>query len=99
MSDAYVEETDKKEGGDKRRLAVLWRLVPLISPHKGRFFLALVTLFAASGITLIYPWAAREAIDVGMGGRTVDDLDPRLETAAVEHLVKVDRRVRRARRK
>ncbi len=75
MSDPYVEETDKKQGGDKRRLAVLWRLVPLISPHKGRFFLALVTLFAASGITLIYPWAAREAVDVGMGGRTVEDLD------------------------
>nr|MBA3454703.1 ABC transporter [Deltaproteobacteria bacterium] len=76
MSDAYVEQPDPKgERGDKRRLAVLWRLLPLISPHRGRFFLALVTLFAASGITLIYPWAAREAVDVGMGGRTVEDLD------------------------
>ncbi len=76
MSEPYVEEPDPKgERGDRRRLAVLWRLLPLIRPHKGRFFLALATLFAASGITLIYPWAAREAIDVGMGGRTVDDLD------------------------
>jgi len=76
VSEPYVEAPDPKgERGDKRRLAVLWRLLPLISPHKGRFFLALATLFAASGITLIYPWAAREAVDVGMGGRTVDDLD------------------------
>ncbi len=32
-------------------------------------------------------------------GGTADDLDPRLETAAVQHLLEVDRRVRRARRK
>ncbi len=54
---------------------MLWRLVPLIRPHKARFFLAVATLFAASGITLIYPWAAREAVDVGMGQTTSHDLD------------------------
>lgn len=78
MSGAYTEPAepeDKQSRGDRRRLAVLWRLVPLLRPHKGRFILAVATLFAASGITLIYPWAARQAVDVGMGQTTTYDLD------------------------
>ena len=76
MSGPYTEaKPDEERPKDRRRLAVLWRLVPLVRPHKARFFLALATLFAASGITLIYPWAAREAVDVGMGKATTYDLD------------------------
>ncbi|MEP6862868.1 MAG: ABC transporter transmembrane domain-containing protein [Deltaproteobacteria bacterium] len=60
---------------DKRRLAVLWRLTALVKPHRGRFVLAVVTLFAASGITLAYPQAARYAIDVGMHSKDTHDLD------------------------
>ena len=70
-----ADQADKQDRGDRRRLAVLWRLAPLLRPHRGRFILAVVTLFAASGITLIYPWAARQAVDVGMGGTTSHDLD------------------------
>ncbi len=74
---AYVDGQKDDDGvpRDRRRLGVLWRLAPLLRPHRGRFLLAVVTLFAASAITLVYPWAAREAVDVGMGGRTTDDLD------------------------
>jgi ABC transporter fused permease/ATP-binding protein len=68
-------EAEGERPRDRRRLAVLWRLLPLIRPHRARFLLALVTLCAASGITLVYPWAARQAVDVGMGGRTTHDLD------------------------
>jgi ABC transporter fused permease/ATP-binding protein len=78
VAEAYTEEIppqEKEERGDRRRLAVLWRLVPLLRPHRARFVLAVATLFAASGITLIYPWAARQAVDVGMGGTTSHDLD------------------------
>lgn len=79
MADPYVEHPEDKDGGDgrvdRRRLAVLWRLVPLLRPHRGRFVLAVATLFAASGITLIYPWAARVAVDTGMGSTTSHDLD------------------------
>lgn len=79
MSAPYTEaeapDVSKQERGDRRRLAVLWRLVPLLRPHRGRFFLAVCTLFAASGITLVYPWAARQAVDVGMGQTTSHDLD------------------------
>jgi ATP-binding cassette subfamily B protein len=76
VSDPYVEDPDPHaERGDRRRLAVLWRLLPLMRPHKGRFLLALATLLAGSGITLVYPWAARAAVDVGMSGQTTGDLD------------------------
>ncbi len=60
---------------DKRRLAVLWRLTVLMRPYRGRFVLAVVMLLAASGITLVYPQAAKFAVDVGMGSRTTDELD------------------------
>lgn len=78
VSDAYREDGERGEAGvprDHRRLAVMWRLLPLIRPHRARFALALVALFAASGINLVYPWAARVAVDVGMGARTTSDLD------------------------
>lgn len=63
------------ERGDRRRLAVLWRLLPLIRPHLVRFVLAILALFAASSIMLVYPWAARYAVDVGMGATDTTDLD------------------------
>ncbi|MBL9015878.1 MAG: ATP-binding cassette domain-containing protein [Myxococcales bacterium] len=76
MSGPYTEASpDEDRPKDRRRLSVLWRLAPLLRPHKWRFILAVSTLFAASGITLIYPWAAREAVDVGMGQATTYDLD------------------------
>jgi ABC transporter fused permease/ATP-binding protein len=74
---AYVDPPDG-EGDrprDRRRLAVLWRLLPLLRPHRARFALALAALCAASAVTLVYPWAARQAIDVGMSGQTTHELD------------------------
>jgi ABC transporter fused permease/ATP-binding protein len=59
----------------RRRLDVLWRLVPLIRPHTGRFALAVVTLFAAAGITLLYPLAAAMAVAAGSGAVDAYDLD------------------------
>ncbi|MDX2092548.1 MAG: ABC transporter transmembrane domain-containing protein [Kofleriaceae bacterium] len=69
------ERGERIPGADRRRLAVLWRLLPLLRPHRARFALALATLFAASGISLVYPWAARLAVDVGMAGTTPAELD------------------------
>jgi ABC transporter fused permease/ATP-binding protein len=73
----YIDspETDGDRPRDRRRLAVLWRLLPLLRPHRARFGLAFAALCAASGVTLVYPWAAKQAVDVGMGGKTTDDLD------------------------
>jgi len=54
---------------------VLWRLLPLLRPHRLRFLLALGALCGASLINLVYPWAARQVVDVGMAKRTTGDLD------------------------
>jgi ABC transporter fused permease/ATP-binding protein len=67
------EGTDRPR--DRRRLAVLWRLTVLMRPYRGRFVFAVVMLLAASGLTLVYPQAARYAVDVGMGSKTTEDLD------------------------
>ncbi|MBA3541738.1 MAG: ATP-binding cassette domain-containing protein [Deltaproteobacteria bacterium] len=76
-SDPYVNtaESDRDTPSDRRRLAVLYRLLPLIRPHRGRFVLAVLTLFGASAVSLIYPLAGKYAVDVGMGGKTTSDLD------------------------
>jgi ABC transporter fused permease/ATP-binding protein len=73
----YVDppEAEGERPRDRRKLAVLWRLLPLIRPHRARFALAVAALLAASCVTLVYPWAARQAVDVGMGSQTTHDLD------------------------
>jgi ABC transporter fused permease/ATP-binding protein len=73
----YLDGTKEKDDAprDRRRLDVLWRLLPLVRPHFGRFLLAVFCLLAASGTTLIYPYAAKYAVDVGMGAATTHDLD------------------------
>lgn len=77
VSAPYVDpvKPDEDRPRDRRKLGVLWRLTPLLRPHRARFVLAIASLFAASGIMLVYPMAAREAVDVGMGNKTTDDLD------------------------
>ncbi len=70
----YVDGT-KDEPPRERRVGVLRRLLPLVRPHRARLIFAIACLFAASGTMLIYPWAARYAVDVGMGSTTSDDLD------------------------
>jgi ABC transporter fused permease/ATP-binding protein len=77
VSAPYVDpvKPDEDRPRDRRRLGVLWRLTPLLRPHRARFVLAIASLFAASAIMLVYPMAAREAVDVGMGNKTTDDLD------------------------
>ncbi|HEX4417491.1 MAG TPA: ABC transporter transmembrane domain-containing protein [Kofleriaceae bacterium] len=77
MAAPYVDpvEGEGEPARDRRRLAVLWRLLPLLRPHRRRFVLACVALCAASGVTLIYPWAASKVVDVGMAGTSTGSLD------------------------
>jgi ABC transporter fused permease/ATP-binding protein len=78
---AYTEADDDNPANSanparrKRDLSVLFRLRSLMAPYRWRFVLAVSTLFAASGISLVYPQAARYAIDVGMGARSTSKLD------------------------
>jgi ABC transporter fused permease/ATP-binding protein len=68
-------EADGDRPRDRRRLAVLWRLLPLIRPHRARFALAVVTLCGASAINLVYPWAMRLVIDGALTHRDLDELN------------------------
>ena len=45
---------------------MLARLIPMLRPHLGRFTLATLMLLIGSSLTLVYPQAAREAIDAGI---------------------------------
>ncbi|MBA2542950.1 MAG: ATP-binding cassette domain-containing protein [Deltaproteobacteria bacterium] len=74
MAGPYVDGT-KDDPPRERRLGVLRRLIPLVKPHRARLIFAIFCLFAASATMLVYPWAARYAVDVGMGSATPDDLD------------------------
>jgi len=73
----YVDsaEAERDRPRDRRRLAVLWRLLPLLRPHRVRFALAMVALCAASAINLVYPWAARQVVDIALTRPTTGALD------------------------
>ena len=63
------------DDGKSRDVGVLRRLLGLLAPHKARFVLAAATLLAASGISLVYPWAAKHAVDAGLGDASPSELD------------------------
>ena len=77
MSAPYVDPPDEQgdRPRDKRKLAVLWRLTVLMRPYRGRFFFAVFMLLGASGLTLVYPMAAKYAVDIGMKKQTTHTLD------------------------
>ena len=68
---------DKPKGRDAqlRRLGNLWRLIALIRPHRVRFYIATVALLLGSSLSLVYPQAARYAIDTGMAEGAANKLD------------------------
>jgi ABC transporter fused permease/ATP-binding protein len=74
-----LDDADSKP----RRLGVLWRLVDLIRPHRARFWIATVALFLGSGMALIYPQAARFAIDEGIRGGDSGALNQVLTVLAI----------------
>ena len=67
--------SDLPDEGKSRNIGVLRRLIGLVRPHVGRFALAVATLLAASGLSLVYPMAAKYAIDVGMSSKSSVELD------------------------
>ncbi len=55
---------ESSKGG--KELSVPLRLVRLVRPYRGRFYLASIFLLLGSGVSLAYPQVARYAIDAGM---------------------------------
>jgi ABC transporter fused permease/ATP-binding protein len=72
MSDTPADPAPPADDAEasSRKLGVLWRLVALLRPHRGRFVLAITTLLAASALSLAYPQAASYAVDGLKGGST-----------------------------
>src|SRR5688500_7356691 len=68
-------EPDEQADGKRRKLGILWRVVDLVRPHKGRFVLAMFALVTASSLQLVYPQAAKYAVDVGVGNTDPHELD------------------------
>ncbi len=68
-------DLDAEEPRNRKRLAVLWRLTALLEPHGGRFAVAVLALMSASLLSLVYPWAAKEAVDAGISGGSTARLD------------------------
>jgi ABC transporter fused permease/ATP-binding protein len=77
VSAPYVDPADEQgdRPRDRRKLAVLWRLTVLMRPYRARFFFAVLMLFGASALTLVYPMAAKFAVDIGMKKQTTATLD------------------------
>jgi ABC transporter fused permease/ATP-binding protein len=77
VSAPYVDPPDDQgdRPRDRRKLAVLWRLTVLMRPYRARFFFAVFMLLGASGLTLVYPMAAKYAVDIGMKQQTTATLD------------------------
>jgi ATP-binding cassette subfamily B protein len=68
-------DTPKNPKDQAKRLTVLRRLLPMLWPHRGRFALATLFLLMGSGLTLVYPQAARQAIDLGLSDTSTTRLD------------------------
>ncbi len=73
--DAPPPEPDERRPLTRKRLAVLWRIAALVRPHRARLAVAVATLLLASGLSLIYPAAARFAVDAGLSEQSAADLD------------------------
>ena len=58
-----------------KRVTVLRRLLPLVWPYRRRFAAATAVLLVGSGLSLLYPQAARYAIDASVGGVSTETLD------------------------
>ena len=58
-----------------KRVTVLRRLVPLVWPYRARLAFATLVLLLGSALTLVYPQAARHAIDASVEGVTTSSLD------------------------
>jgi ABC transporter fused permease/ATP-binding protein len=64
-----------KDDKRRRRLGILRRLAPMVQPYAWRLVLAVVTLLLASSLSLVYPQAAKYAIDAGVSEGSSGTLD------------------------
>ncbi len=74
QDDDKKEQTEAKVRG-LRELRPLLRLLQVVRPYQGRFWLASLTLLVSSAIGLLYPQAARMAVDLGVTKHSMAELN------------------------
>lgn len=72
---AADEQVGERAPDNSKRLNHLLRLIVLLRPHRTRFYIATVALLLGSSLALVYPQAARFAIDEGMSEGSIDRID------------------------
>jgi ABC transporter fused permease/ATP-binding protein len=78
VSTTEPERADRAASPDSaraRRPQQLRRLLAMVGEHRGRFWLATVALLLGSGLGLVYPQAAKIAVDRGVSEGSPEALD------------------------
>ncbi len=75
IDSSHPGEVQAPRLGRIKRLGILRRLLILLAPHQRRFWLASVALLLGSAVSLVYPQAARFAVDLGIDGDSSSKLN------------------------
>ncbi len=71
----HVFDGEATASKPSKSLGPLMQLLELVKPYQGRFWLAAVALFVSSGMGLVYPYAARQAVDDALAHKSMTDLN------------------------
>ncbi len=75
------------EAPPSKSLGPLMQLLQMMTPYKSRFWLATLSLLVSAGLGLVYPQAAREAVDRALADKTGHQLNLIAEILIVVALV------------
>ena len=71
----FAGDTAAAPPKQSKSLGPLMQLLQLVKPYQARFWLAAVALFVSSGMGLVYPYAARQAVDDALAHKSMTDLN------------------------
>ncbi len=71
----FAGETVATPDKQSKSLGPLTQLLRLVKPYQGRFWAASIALFVSSAMGLVYPYAARQAVDDALAHKSMQDLN------------------------
>ncbi len=71
----FAGETVTTPDKQTKSLGPLTQLLRLVKPYQGRFWAASIALFVSSAMGLVYPYAARQAVDDALAHKSMQDLN------------------------
>ncbi len=75
FQDSKTPASVEKITNTSKRLSPLLALLDLVKPYRARFWLATVALLVSSGLGLVYPQAARKAVDQALADHSMTQLN------------------------